>query len=80
MVRGLNTFARTVELQCSVPHGPARGAKECERQDGDSRGVLQHSRSQTGAPHQGLQDVNRTHLNTESGEQSLFITKTNTGI
>lgn len=52
----------TVELQRGVPHGPAGRAEQGERQHGYSRSKLQHSHSQTGATHQGLQSVNRTHL------------------
>lgn len=52
----------TVKLQSSIPHGPAGRTEQSERQDGNNRGKLKDSQSQTWATHQRLQSVNRTHL------------------
>ena len=52
----------TVELQRSIPHGPARRAEQSEGHDGYRWSKLEHSYSQTWATHQRLQRVNRTHL------------------
>ena len=67
----------TVELQRGVPHGPAGRAEQSQRQHGYSRSKLQHSHSQTGATHQGLQSVDRTHLEWKEDDH-ICHTHTNT--
>ena len=73
----------TVELQGSVPHGPARRAQQRQGQNGHVGSILQHGSPQQGAPDQGLQRVHRAHLGGARGgekrEQELVRGQTGFG-